>query len=183
MSSWYINRLRSMSLPELFFRARQMFQSRYERLFCIGWFPRKIEVQIKPTDFRYSQKSDLLNPEHISIFGKKFDYTAKEIDWHLDLFSGKQFPLTFAKTINIRSNPDLSAKNVWEVNRLQFLRSIALDYAHTGDKKVPGKVYEYHGLHGLTRIHTLLGVNWYSNIEVNIAFNSMVLLLAFAGFC
>ena len=82
-----------------------------------------------------SQKSELLSPGNISIFGKKFDYTANEIDWHQDLFSGKQFPLTFAKTINIRSNPDLSAKNVWEVNRLQFLVLIALDYAHTGDKR------------------------------------------------
>ncbi len=167
MISWYINRLRSMSLPELFFRVRQMFQSRYERLFCIGWFPRQIEVQIKPTEFRYSQKSDLLNPGNISIFGKKFDYTAREIDWHQDLFSGKRFPLTFAKTINIRSSPDLSAKNVWEVNRLQFLVLIALDYAHTGDRRHLERFMNIMNS-WIDANPYLTGVNWYSNIEVSI---------------
>jgi len=73
----------------------------------------------------------------------------------------------FSKKINIRNDSDLSAKNVWEINRLQFLPQICLNYNQTGDP-------EY--LDQFVRIMNswincnpyLMGINWYSNLEVNI---------------
>ena len=102
----------------------------------------------------------------MNVFGLPFDYS-QPINWHLDIASQREFPRTFAKDINIRTEEYGSAKHVWEVNRLQFLPLIALRYRQTRDEKylrqfqdlvtqwVEGNPY-------------LIGVNWYSNIEVNI---------------
>jgi hypothetical protein len=92
---------------------------------------------------------------------------SKPIDWHLDIASGKQFPMSFSKDIDIRSDRFGSAKMVWEVNRLQFLLPLALKYRITQDKNV---LRQWMALVNswVASNPYLQGVNWYSNIEVNI---------------
>ncbi len=88
------------------------------------------------------------------------------MDFHR-VFSGKSFPLSFSKSINIRTDKFGSAKAVWEVNRLQFLIPLLTDYKITGDRK---KLDLFVAI--MTEWNEqnpyLKGINWYSNIEVNL---------------
>jgi Heparinase II/III-like protein/Heparinase II/III N-terminus len=102
------------------------------------------------------------------IFGKWFNYeNIKPADWHRDIFSGKSFPLSFAKKINIRKDPELSAKCVWEINRLQFLMQVAIKYRQTKNAAVLNQFITINKSWNEANPY-LTGVNWYSNIEVNL---------------
>ena len=165
--SWYINRLKTMSLPEIGFRARQFLQKSREKKTKQNYFPSdkkllSLPKQILPIgDFTFD-----LNGQYIDIFGQDFHFN-KTIDWHLDISSGKRFPKTFAKDINIRTEEYGSAKHVWEVNRMQFLTLIALQYRKTSNDEL---LLQFQDIlqSWITDNPYLVGVNWYSNIEVNI---------------
>lgn len=156
-----------MSLREVLYRIRRWLQSRIEQHFRMGKFPKVCNYTIQKIHLNYEGDVNKLLPDHWYVFGKKINYFADTLDWHEDILSGNRFPLLYSGNINIRNNPALSAKNVWEVNRLHFLIFIVLNYSHTGDKKY---------LERFQRILTswidnnpyLMGINWYSNIEVNI---------------
>ena len=165
--SWYYHRLRTMSLPEIGYRASQYWQKRKERQSQQGYFPSEkrllhLPKSILPTgtlDFQIKEQS-------IPIFDQKFYYN-HPIDWHLDISSQRRFPKSFAKDINIRTSEYGSAKHVWEVNRLQFLPLLALEYRATQDEKV---LQQFQDIvqSWIDENPYLVGVNWYSNIEVNI---------------
>ncbi len=165
--SWYYHRLRTMSLPEIGYRASQYWQKRKERQSQQGYFPSEkrllhLPKSILPTgtlDFQIKEQS-------IPIFDQKFYYN-QPIDWHLDISSQRRFPKSFAKDINIRTSEYGSAKHVWEVNRLQFLPLLALEYRATQDEKV---LQQFQDIvqSWIDENPYLVGVNWYSNIEVNI---------------
>ncbi len=91
----------------------------------------------------------------------------KPIDWHLDLSSRRRFPKSFAHKINIRSDEFGSAKHVWEVNRLLFLTRIAVMYRDSRDRALLD-LFIYHVTSWKRENSYMHGVNWYSNIEVNI---------------
>jgi hypothetical protein len=167
MSAWYLNRLKTMSSAEILFRIFQSCQKQYELL---------VYKHISPSSELIKCNEKIIDPDLTSInsdnstfniFGKEFDYQANDIDWHKDIFTGEIFPVIFSKKLNIRINPKASAKNVWEINRLQFLVQVALNYKSTGRE---------HYLTQFVKILTswidrnpyLQGINWYSNIEVNI---------------
>lgn len=164
--SWYYYRLQTMSVPEIGFRLQQYWQKQREK---------KKSVNLRPSIKLLSPPPNLLPlgafPQHIegsslNIFGESFDYRAP-IDWHLDISSGCKFPKSFAKDINIRTSEFGSAKHVWEVNRLQFLPLLALQYQQSGNKQI---LQEFQDIltSWIKENPYLIGVNWYSNIEVNI---------------
>jgi hypothetical protein len=172
--SWYYNRMRTMSLPELGYRSRQFLQKRQEK---------RGRVPLEHTEQDYSEvlrlscnsKIDALPAEFADQFATYDTFTffglqlslAGDIDWHCDISSGKRFPLRYAKDIDIRSDRFGSAKAVWEVNRLQFLLPIAARYAQTGDAAVLDHFMRL--LESWIKSNPYLqGVNWYSNIEVNL---------------
>lgn len=167
MSVWYFNRLKTMSFAEILFRVRQSCQKQYELLTYKSVPP--------SSDLKGTAKNVLFTDYHetklygntINIFGREFDYSDGVIDWHRDIFSGATFPVTFSKKINIRSNPGASAKNVWEINRLQFLPGIAINYKVTGKEEFLTQFVEILSS-WIDHNPYLLGVNWYSNIEINI---------------
>lgn len=127
--------------------------------------------------YSFAPAKPLLKPEidkfdsldnTIHIFGKLYNYDQiQEEDWHRDIFSGKHFNRSFAKKINIRKDPERSAKCVWEINRLQFLMRQALNYRNTKDEKQLRKFISI--VQSWKQANPYLsGVNWYSNIEVNL---------------
>ena len=138
MSNWYLNRLRSISLQEIPYRIGQLIQKQYEKLLCTGKPLKEIQVKTLHSNLNFHLSNHVVFRDAISVFGKSINYNKADIDWHLDIFSGQSFPLTFSKSINILKDPDLSAKNVWEVNRLQFLTWIALNYK----KNQVGRIFE-----------------------------------------
>lgn len=172
--TWYYNRMRTMSLPEIGYRSGQFLQKRREK---------KGRVKLNHTEQDYQQvlkqswdsKVDKIpedvanifsNYNSFSFFGHQIQLT-NDIDWHFDVTSGKRFPLSFSKDIDIRSDRFGSAKAVWEINRLQFLLPLAVRYAQTKD---PADLQKFVSLlkSWINENPYLRGVNWYSNIEVNI---------------
>ena len=164
--SWYFHRFRSMSLPEIGFRVQQFVQKKREKHSQIGLNPSFSLPQLPPAILPIGKTVIDLQNTTIDIFGLPFDYS-QPVNWHLDIASQREFPHTFAKDINIRTEEYGSAKHVWEVNRLQFLPLIALRYRQTQDEQY---LLQFQQL--MTQWTEdnpyLLGVNWYSNIEVNI---------------
>jgi hypothetical protein len=171
---WYVNRLKTMSFPELGFRTIQFIQKQlekkgiykishrsnsYKTIFKNSLIPR---VEPVPSDLLEEFK----NYQSFEFFVTQLDLNQK-IDWHYDVINKKSFPLTFSKDINIRSQKYGSAKVVWEINRLQFLLPLAFRFATTQKKEDL-----YHWMNIVTSWVNenpyLKGINWYSNIEVNI---------------
>lgn len=167
MIGWYYSRLKTMSGAEIKFRLRQYIRQKAEKTVFRSFVPEgkllsinevfDIEIPIQDNDY----------VPVINIFGREFNYEENSINWHRDIFSGESFPLSFSKEINIRLNPRASAKNVWEMNRLHFLVPLALQYRRTGKEAYLEKFIRL--LESWIESNPYLrGVNWYSNIEVNI---------------
>ncbi|WKN40985.1 alginate lyase family protein [Tunicatimonas pelagia] len=165
--SWYYHRLRTMSIPEIGYRAAQYWQKRQERQSQQGYFPREKQLLHLPKAILPIEDIDFESKEpFIPIFGQDFYYN-QPIDWHLDISSQSRFPKTFAKDINIRTSEYGSAKHVWEVNRLQFLPLLGLQYRATHNEEVLQQ-FQTIVQSWIDDNPYLVGVNWYSNIEVNI---------------
>lgn len=156
-----------MSVRELPYRLNQVIRKKYEEYYWAGRNMADIQIPLNGRILDIQITDKRLFPPEIDIFGKLLNYSRNEIDWHLDIFTGKSFPLVFSKNINIRKDPGLSAKNVWEVNRLQFLDHIALNYHYTGN---PGYLDQFIRIMSswIDNNPYLIGINWYSNIEINI---------------
>lgn len=159
--AWYIQRFRTFSIPEILFRFHQRARTHildkqiYKRSSKSNYsLPESSIIQNKNASFLYP------------IFEKNIDIF-KPIDWHLDIQSEKRFPRKFSHQINIRSDEYGSAKHVWEINRLLFLTYIALQYKETNDSDFLD-LFVFHVTSWVQENPYLEGVNWYSNIEINI---------------
>ena len=171
---WYFNRLRTMSLPEIGYRVEQFSQLQKERF---GFYGIDHKSQDYEDVFEKNFISNIPNiPEEyikefysydtFEFFGLKLDITS-EINWHLDISTLKEFPKQFSKGIDIRSGKYGSAKVVWEINRLQFLLPLVLRYSN--DRKTSDLELFVNILKSwISENPYLIGVNWYSNIEINI---------------
>lgn len=159
--AWYIQRFRTFSIPEILFRFQQRTRTHIldKRIYKRS---AKIKYPLPESSIIQDKSATLLYP----IFEKKIDIF-KTIDWHLDIQSGKRFPQKFSHQINIRSDKYGSAKHVWEVNRLLFLTYIASQYKKTNDFAFLD-LFIFHITSWVQENSYLEGVNWYSNIEVNI---------------
>ena len=156
-----------MSFGETIYRFRKLIQRKYEEYFIAGKQLPEIELFRTKKILNIQLTGENIFPSEIEIFGKILNYSKNEINWHQDIFSGKSFPLIFSGRINIRNSDDLSAKNVWEVNRLQFLTHISLNYHQTGD---PVYLDQFMRIMNswISSNPYLKGINWYSNLEINI---------------
>jgi hypothetical protein len=152
-----------MNPGELLFRGRQIGQRVSEKIYAP--IPEFDDAGIRKAGLNFSFPEFNAGNEFM-IFGKALSIT-DPIDFHKDIFSGKSFPMEFSKTIDMRTDRYGSAKVVWEVNRLQFLLPLLISYKSTGNRQK---------LDLFVSIMTawdeqnpyLKGINWYSNIEVNI---------------
>ncbi|GAB3905599.1 alginate lyase family protein [Larkinella knui] len=164
---WFYYRLRSLSTAEIIFRLRQYFQKQADKQ-QVGW---------KATATLSSWPDSVLaiHTDHLSAFSfsyqhKIFEHTLDyryPIDWHLDIGTNKRFPLTYAKEINIQNDAFGNANYVWEVNRFLFLPSLALRYRLTADPRELSRLITIVSSWVKANPY-LLGINWYSNREVNI---------------
>ena len=163
-----------MSVSEIFYRANQYLQKiiekRNKKLFHKKQdFNLVFYEALKSTDtshllFELAVQFEEYNS--FEFFGQAIDLKNK-IDWHLDLQSGKRFPHTFSKDIDIRSGEFGSAKVVWEINRLQFLLPLAVKYK-LSKNEADLQLWMDLMRSWVNENSYLKGINWYSNIEVNI---------------
>ncbi|MFP4488751.1 MAG: alginate lyase family protein [Bacteroidales bacterium] len=167
MIGWYYSRLRTMSGAEIIFRLGQLIRQKTEKTVLRSFVPDGKLLSVNEVFETEVPAEDTGYLPVIKIFGREFNYMENDINWHRDIFSGESFPLSFSKEINIRLNPRASAKNVWEMNRLHFLIPLAMEYRKTGKESYLEKFMELLGSWTESNPY-LRGVNWYSNIEVNI---------------
>lgn len=158
--SWYIKRLKTFSAGEILYRIRQRIRTHF--LDRLQQDDLGASLSIPNSVIVDDPSAHLFYP----VFESKLDIF-KDIDWHLDLSTGRQFPQTFAHKIDIRSDRFGSAKHVWEVNRMQFLLHIVHLYKSSGDLKYLVLFCHHLGMWRNANPY-MLGVNWYSNIEVNL---------------
>ena len=175
MIEWYINRLKTMSAGEIFYRANQFTQKKREKNNNRLFYQTQDFNKVFTDAINRINTSSFLPEELTSQFKgyKNFDFFGltinleNDIDWHLDVESGKTFPLTFSKDIDIRSGDYGNAKIVWEINRLQFLLPLAIKYRLTNDD-VDLQRWMSLMKSWVNKNPYLKGINWYSNIEINI---------------
>lgn len=161
---WYVNRLRTMNFPEISHRVQVLVQKKYEQRTQMGYFPRNGTWTYPKPILSVPAGEGPFNVEQYPIFAWTLDLTGK-IDWHGDISNGRRFPKKFAYSIDTRTEENGIAKVVWEVNRLQFLTNFCLQYRSTGEEQYLQRFMD------LVRDWRqenpyLVGVNWYSNIEV-----------------
>lgn len=157
--SWYLKRIKTFSVGEILYRIRQQVRTRVLDALAEDEFGVKLPIP-------YCSIIESEKHRYFPIFESNLDIYS-DIDWHLDLSTGKRFPQKFAHKIDIRSDRYGSAKHVWEVNRMQFMLQLAIDYRKSGELKY--LVLFCHHLATWKEANSyLVGVNWYSNIEVNL---------------
>jgi len=161
--NWYLNRLSTFTLNELIFRIKQYFNKIYERLFKTNWIEKNIDYSYN--NFNWELPANH-NDEIFYIFNKKFTIN-KNINWHKDYFTNRIFPKTFSKGINPRTSRYGIAKVVWEINRLQFLIDIIQKYLVTKEERHLNLFISI-VISWKESNPYLIGINWYSNIEVNL---------------
>ncbi|WP_148560701.1 alginate lyase family protein [Zobellia galactanivorans] len=161
-----MSRIRTMSLPEVVYRVRTALKKKKDQRFKMGYLPKgNLNHLPKPLFFAPRTEEEIVLRDY-SIFGHGLNYQ-QAIDWHKDLMDGREFPKKFSFDIDTRSGKNGTVKVVWEVNRLQYLVHICHKYHQSKDKKYLDlfvqHIEDWHKANPY-----LTGVNWYSNIEVNI---------------
>lgn len=168
MENWYLNRLMKMSVPEIFYRVKQQIRSRFEEKFAdkYEFNSKKVVSAGKLLEVHVFEPRAI--PYSLSFFGTEFAFNKpEEINWQKDVLSGGTFNPDFYRKINIRKDPNLSAKTVWEINRLQFLTGICFNYKNFR-KEQDIDLFIRIIRSWATQNHFLKGINWYSNIEINL---------------
>src|SRR5205823_4605972 len=111
---WLYYRLRSMSVPEIVFRTQQFAQKQTDKK-RIAWSPKvrtttdRLPAPILP--FLTLSAPTVTYSGTLNVFAHTHNVDAP-IDWHYDISTGKRYPLTYAKKIDIRSGQYGSAKYV-----------------------------------------------------------------------
>lgn len=112
--------------------------------------------------------ADMACAREFMLFGVPVRYGAK-ISWCSDPMSGKNWPMKFHRRINIFAGDKGAGdiKYVWELNRHQFIVTLAKAYRLTGDEKYVRVgielVEDWIGANPYNA-----GVNWTSGLEVAI---------------
>ena len=128
---WYMRRLRTMSIPEFFYRVRTAIKKKIDKNTKIGYLP-KGTIDHLPQNLLFPPKEiKILELTDYSIFGNKLNYQ-KPINWHYDISNKKQFPKDYSFDIDTRSGKNGNVKIVWEINRLQYLTHICLKFSQRG---------------------------------------------------
>ena len=163
---WYFSRIRTMSVSELFYRVNEAFKKQVDKRKKVGFLPGGA-IHSYPKPILYIPEELALNYSGTySIFGNTLHYL-DPINWHRDFINEKEFPMSFSFSIDTRSGRNGNVKVVWEVNRLQFLTEICLKYKQSRDPRFLDQFISI--IRSWKKDNPyLMGVNWYSNIEVNL---------------
>jgi hypothetical protein len=172
---WYFYRLKSMKPSEIPYRINQQL-SRFikKQIFFknkLFYITNEIKhVDINNNDFNQRVNS-LLSLEHLSQIDKMDNFKIfnsfinldNKIDWH------QGWPKNnFSYDISFKDKDDIGEiRYTWEINRLQFLLLLALDFKQAESNEVLEKI-EFHFYDWVKENPFLRGVNWSSPMEIAI---------------
>ncbi len=188
--SWYINRLSKMPPPEILYRMAYKFAERRDKARYLKEppsAPKAVMSLISPKLFELcavsraelnavargrlgadiAARADAILANRLNVFGINYDFGEK-IDWHLDVKTGRRWPLHFWADVNIREGLTIGGpKFVWETNRFYGLYSLGLAWRLSGEEHYAAKIFSL--LEDWLAANPYpLGVNWTSGIELGI---------------
>jgi hypothetical protein len=157
-----------MSGAEIFFRIKQSVNGYLKEKLGYKFNFLTKDVVTRQNILGLNIKNTILHPYTLKIFGSDFNYDKpQEINWQKDYLSGEVFLPAFYRKIKILGTPGPSAKCVWEINRLQFLVTICMNFKITKSKSDLDLFIQINKSWSLQNPF-LTGINWYSNIEINL---------------
>lgn len=200
--SWYLNRLRSMSVPEVAHRIREKARKLLARDRMEGWgrypgsgaLPMLPGIAVNPATLSDDIRADILMHADrvaqgtIAALGQAWPsdcLTPGRMDamWTYDPATGEHWPGAEHYTFDIpyRHRRDLGdIKFVWEFNRLQFLQPLAAAWAISGEERYARHIacvidswYENNP--------PFRGVGWNSGIELALRAISLLIVASLAG--
>lgn len=122
---------------------------------------------------RTVRDADGVMTDGITLLGHVFRPADHDFDWHADPTRGRLWPLVALDDNDVVRGVNADVKLVWEVNRHQFLPTLARAGCYTGDERYARACVAI--LRSWIDANpTGLGVNWSSNLEVAIRMTSWV---------
>ncbi len=101
----------------------------------------------------------------IELLGQRFRPVDEDFDWHADPALGRLWPMSKMDDSDAVRGVDADVKFVWEVNRHQYLATLARAHVYSGDDRFAracvGTVLRW-----IESNPREVGVNWSSNLEV-----------------
>jgi len=205
---WYLDRLRSMSLPEIGHRIREVAKRSVWRSYRRGWAdfelgdgPLPIIPQLgdrlELAANRYpalrqriaEECGQLLSGNVLFLNHRWPEGTLKNLrSTDPDLFlrdpiTGRRWPNVDAYCFDVpyRHNSDTGdVKYIWEINRLQFLQVAAAEARLTKNPILANGILELI-LVWMDVNPPFLGINWCSGIELALRIVTIVIILSFLG--
>jgi hypothetical protein len=180
--TWFFNRLRGMSFPELGYRLHQQLLRFGEQF---GWHqPIPVDVAAvdlnlfseHPPDLGFIEKNSGLKAEilrraenscqhRFKIFSAPEVCLGSPIDWQRDFQTGNRWPLKFYGKLSYRSRAAGSSKWIMELNRHTHFFWLGQAYLLTRQKKYAHEILNQ--MQGWVDQNPYLrGIHWYSGLEM-----------------
>jgi hypothetical protein len=111
------------------------------------------------------QRADLLLAGQAQLFGRSVAVPA-DVDWHRDPVSGRRWPLVYHRDVPIgdRDRSAGDAKDVWELNRHQFLIDLGKAWLVTADERYFTAIRQ-HVSSWIDQNPYGFGINWAGPLE------------------
>jgi len=124
---------------------------------------------------RWRRQANQLAEGSITALGQAWPLDERGLpDWSLDPVSRRRWPEAFAFDVDYRTPHDLGdVKYVWEINRLQYLQSIAAS-ARVEDNVPLGQLCAAHLIDWISHQSPMRSVAWASGIELALRVVSML---------
>lgn len=175
--SWLFNRLKAMSVGELFYRIKKEFIKQYNKF----KYRKNIEVKdnlkknidLKSIDLKLNQIfGDILNinidtyKNKYYCFGREIDILNK-IEWHKGI-NGIWNKEKYSLDIDTKYSDSIGdIRYNWEINRHHFFPYLALKYRDSNDKSYY-ELLKRHFYEWNRENYFLKGINWLSSMEIAI---------------
>lgn len=195
--TWYAQRLRSMPPPEVTHRVVEVVRQRHYRrrppplpapagpglrhrplaAWTLG-YARSPEVRAY-----WAAAAERLCSGDVHVFGARWPTGADGVpDWYADPATGGRWPAAYCFDVDYRHRPGGlgDVKDVWEVNRLQYLVPVAAHAAVTADAGLARRCAA-HVLDWIARVSPRTGVAWASGIECALRLVSMRTVVELVG--
>lgn len=185
---WLLSRLLMMSPLEIAQRSRTHMRLALWRRRRVWPAPRHVVAPARgtyrvPTGLREQDVRDVLLQADGLLEGRVVlldqEFTIRDVNWSLDPQTGRSAPLDFGPTLDYRNGSVAgNARNVWELNRHQYLTHAALAYAISGDERYAKSVRRQ--LESWLEQNPFpLGLNWSSPLEFGLRLISWVWISRF----
>ncbi|HVZ02909.1 MAG TPA: alginate lyase family protein [Dongiaceae bacterium] len=176
--SWYLRRLRRMSPAEVVARLRAAAIQQAWRFGgtggpaagSIAWAgaPLGRDTALDPDAVgRLRAAADAVMAGRWDVFGRNFDTSAADPDWHRDVRSGIRFdPMRYCFDVPYRDASRVgNVKSLWEPSRLHHVTLLAAAFRAGGDPRHAERAAEH--LRSWWRANPpLRGIHWLSGIEL-----------------